>query len=423
MISKRNNLVAPIRLLTLIMGAIFTLLITKQLINIFGIGGYATYAVFTAIPSLIPFADLGLGLSVFNVYARQHSGYSLTREAKERISLAFYLICIFACFAIFVFFVVFNVPYFERFFDSNLAYLHGPKALLIICVTFLSTPLTLGFRKMYANGNVLKAILLSFLIPVINLIFTLLLIPHSKNIDQWIVFTPSMSYLLANLFAFINAKVYRDLVHLSLIHIKAQSGLILKFAMYSTLFSTLIAVMLQLPKFFFAHQNAQMNVAKYSILLLFGSSVGSLVSAYASVLVPTYKRHGFALEGRRYLLPTIRLVILLLLIGAVGNIYGPKILQGIFKIEFSHVEFFVSGIAVIVYLFWVFYNSFLTEMNDLRFLLSTGLLSSFSLFFTLYISRAQSYSICIVIIFLQYFEILLLVSIYRIFYFKETNYG
>jgi O-antigen/teichoic acid export membrane protein len=423
MISKHNNLVAPIRLLTLILGAISTLLITKQLINFFGIGGYATYAVFTAIPSLIPFADLGLGLSVFNVYARAHSGESLTHEAKERISLAFYLICMFACFAIFVFFLLFNVTYFERFSDSNLAYLHGHDALLIICVTFLSTPLTLGFRKMYANGNVLKAILLSFFIPVINLIFTLLLIPHSKNINQWIVFTPSVSYLLANLFAFINAKIYKDLVHLSLIHIKAQSGLILKFAMYSTLFSSLIAIMLQLPKFFFAHHNAQMNVAKYSILLLFGSSLGSLVSTYASVLVPTYKKHGFALEVGRYLLPTIRLVILILLMGTVGNIYGPKILKSIFKIEFSHVEFFVSSIAVIAYLFWVFYNSFLTELNDLRFLLGTGLVSSFSLLFTLYISRVQSYSICIAIIFLQYFVILLLVSIFRIFNSKEANYG
>lgn len=409
------KLVAPLRLLTLILGALITLLMTKLLINIFGVDGYAKYVVITAISSLIPFADLGLGLSVFNVYSKQDLDESLTLEAKERISLSFYLICTFACFALIVIFLFSNVQFFERLLSRNLGYLRSNDALIILGITFISTPLTLGFRKMYAKGNVLKAILLSFLIPLLNLLITLLLIPHSQRADQWIIFAPSMSYLIANLIAFFNADVHRDLVPLSFYHFKSKSYPLLRFASYATLFSSLIAVMLQFPKFYFAQQNAQINVAKYAILLLIGSSVGSLVSAYASVFVPSYKKHRFALSGYRFLLPTKKMTFLILAIGLIGFIYGPMFIHGFFKIEFSWFEFFVAEIAILIYLLWVFYNSFLTELNDLKFLFCAGLLSSFSQIFLVYSTGAQSFSLCITILFLLFFTALLTLSIFRIF--------
>ena len=419
---NRINLVGGLRLLTLILGALITILMTRQLINIFGIDGYAKYAVITAIPSLIPFADLGLGLSVFNIYAKQHSDRPLTLEEKENISLAFYLICFFASFAFITICLLLNVQHFERLFNKNIPYLYDYSTFLILGITFFSTPLTLGFRKMYGNGNVQKAILLSFLIPFFNLILTFLLILYTQRADQWIVFAPSISYLIANLVAFIHAGVYKDLIPLTFYHFRSKSFQLLTFAWYATLFNTLIAVMLQLPKFYFANQNAQVSVSKYAILLLVGSSLGSLVSAYASVLVPTYKKNRYTSKGLEPLIPTRKISILILAIGLVGFIYGPIFLKGIFNIEFSYFEFFISETAFIVYLLWVFYNSFLTEMNDLKNLLVVGLLISLSLVAFLYITGVQSFSLCITFLFLLFFLLLLIFSVFRIFMIKGNTY-
>ena len=418
--STRGYQVVPLRLLTLILGAIFTLIITKKLIATFGIEGYATYAVLTAIPSLIPFADLGLGLGVFNSYARHQLTTSLPQKAKEQITLAFYLICTFAILAISISFILIKVYGLGYLFYGKLTNLNDNNALLILCFTFLSSPLTLGFRKMYATGKVLPAIILSFLIPLTNLILTFYFISISNYVDQWVVLAPSTSYLIANLLTFKIEKIHKDFVRIRFSNLKTEITSLLKYALTSTLFISLIALILQLPKFYFAHQNAQMNVAKYSILLIITSSLGSLISAYSSILVPNYKKFGITPENLSKFLPNYRHSFFISFFLILLYFYGPLISDYFFKINFSRIELLVSGVGIIFYLFWVFYNSFVTEAIDLKILFITGFISFIVTYSILLVLEPNSFSICITLMFLQIFAILLFASIYRIFYFKEN---
>lgn len=410
-----------IRLVTLLLGASFTLLITRQLISHFGISNYAVYIVFTSIPNLIPFADLGLGLGVFNVYAKQDSQKELVKEAKMKISLAFFLICIISAFGIGIFYLTFKTQIFSYFFVNSLTYLHDIKAFLIVCILFMSTPFTLGFRKMYANGNVLKATLMSFQIPLFNFILTISFLHFSETFNLWLVLVPSISYFLANFFAFLSADVFRDLELVPIKYIAQNSKFLFRFAMYATLFSSIVALVLHMPKFIFASFNQNLSVAKYSIFLIVISSIGSLFSTYASLFVPFYKRDRFNRDSKSYLVPTKKSLLYISVSALLSVLTVPSIIERFFGIKFSFPDFIVSVISGLIYLGWVFYNSFLSEIKDLKVLLLAGLGSSTVNTITLFFVGFRSYSIIMLVVWIQFFITLLAVSLFRVFIFRESE--
>ena len=63
-----------VRVLTLIIGAFSNFVIATLLIGNFGYEGYALYVVLSSLPSLIPFADFGLGSIIFNFFADKSEG-------------------------------------------------------------------------------------------------------------------------------------------------------------------------------------------------------------------------------------------------------------------------------------------------------------------------------------------------------------
>ena len=89
-----NQFAAPLRVFTLILGALFTFLISSMLINDHGIAVFATYSIFTSLPNLIPFADLGLGLGIYNTYTLTHKSRKLSKSDKEKIAITFYMLLI-----------------------------------------------------------------------------------------------------------------------------------------------------------------------------------------------------------------------------------------------------------------------------------------------------------------------------------------
>ena len=422
MIKGKNYLVAPARLITLLLGGLIAMFITKTLIDNFGIEAFARYSVMTSIAALIPFADLGLGLNVFNIYAKSESTESPERAIKEKITLSFLLACAFSFVGIFFSFFIFFSPFTVSFSAFNMIISQSADAFIIAALTFLSAPLSFGFRKMYASGKILRAIFLGFLIPILNLSLTLIIIIFQNGFENWLIFTPSVSYFAANLTAFITAKVYKDLTKIDKAFFRDQTAPILKYAMFSTLFTSLVAITLQIPKYYFALLNQPMDVAKYSVFLLVISSLGSLVSAQASIYVPIFKKRRTDVGNRDFLVPGLKSVLLLSLVSIVVYFSGPNLLFLVFKIELKPLDSIVSLIILVAYLVWVFYNSFLSEKGELKELFRNGFISIMLSVLVLFAMEISSYAISLVFILGFFFFTLIFTSLANIFSPKESRY-
>lgn len=142
-----NQFAAPLRVFTLILGALFTFLISSILINDHGIAVFATYSIFTSLPNLIPFADLGLGLGIYNTYTLTHKSRKLSKSDKEKIAITFYMLLIFSLVSSILIWVIFFTRLMIVTPNSYSDYLSDFRTPLILTLTFLSTPFTLGFRK------------------------------------------------------------------------------------------------------------------------------------------------------------------------------------------------------------------------------------------------------------------------------------
>jgi O-antigen/teichoic acid export membrane protein len=410
-----NQFAAPLRVFTLILGALFTFLISSILINDHGIAVFATYSIFTSLPSLIPFADLGLGLGIYNTYTLTHKSRKLSKSDKEKIAITFYMLLIFSLVSSILIWVIFFTRLMIVTPNSYSNYLSDLRTPLILTLTFLSTPFTLGFRKISGKGRILSSTAISFLIPVVNFLLTVLLIKTMNSFEYWISFVPSISYFVINLYAFKTSEIYFDFAAIDLQIIRKRLNHLLKYALSATLFTTVIAASLQFPKYYFAQQNNLSEVAKYSIFLMIASSLGSLVITQTSVIVPNYKRLSLQIKKRKYLTPSLRQIYVLTLLSIIGILLGQIMIDQFLDVNFSQTDYFLSPFCIILYLIWVFYNSFLNELHELQYSAKFGLSILLAIVGLMSIIQIESYSEILTSFFTPFYLGILFVSLNLIF--------
>ena len=414
-----NQFAAPLRVFTLILGSLFTFLISSMLINDHGVAVFATYSIFISLPSLIPFADLGLGLGIYNTYTLTHKSRELRKSDKEKIAITFYVLLIFSLVSSILLWVIFFTRFIIVTPNSYSNYLSDLRTPLILTLTFLSTPFTLGFRKISGKGRILSSTAISFLIPVVNFLLTVLLIKTINSFEYWISFAPSISYFVINLYAFKTSEIYLDFASIDLQIIRKSLKHLMKYAISATLFTTVIAASLQFPKYYFAQRNNLSEVAKYSIFLIVASSLSSLVVTQTSVIVPSYKRLSLQIKKRKYLTPSLRQIYLLTLLGIIGILLGPILIDRFLDVNFSQIDYFLSSFSIILYLIWVFYNSFLNELQELRYSAKFGVSLLLVIVGLMHIIQIESYSEILASFFMPFFFGMLVVSLNLIF--KESR--
>lgn len=410
-----NQFAAPLRVFTLLLGALFTFLISSTLINDHGVAVFATYSIFTSLPSLIPFADLGLGLGIYNTYTLTHKSRKLSKSDKEKIAITFYVLLIFSLVSSILLWVIFFTRFIIVTPNSYSNYLSDLRTPLILTLTFLSTPFTLGFRKISGKGRILSSTAISFLIPVVNFLLTVLLIKTIDSFEYWISFAPSISYFVINLYAFKTSEIYLDFASIDLQIIRKSLNHLMKYALSATLFTTVIAVSLQFPKYYFAQRNNLSEVAKYSIFLIIASSLSSLVVTQTSVIVPSYKRLSLQIKKRKYLTPSLRQIYLLTLLGIIGMLLGPILIDRFLDVNFSQIDYFLSSFSITLYLIWVFYNSFLNELQELRYSAKFGVSLLIVIVGVMHIIQIETYSEILTSFFMPFFFGILVVSLNLIF--------
>lgn len=412
---NNNQLAAPLRVITLILGALFTFLISSMLINDHGIAVFATYSIFTSLPSLIPFADLGLGLGVYNTYTRTNKSRKLRKNDKERITITFYTLLIFALVSSIMIWVIFFTQLSVVTPNSYSNYLNDLRTPFILTFTFLSTPFTLGFRKISGEARILASTAMSFLIPLINFLLTVLFIKTINSFEYWISFAPSLSYFLINLYAFKTSRIYFDFAAIDLKIIRKSLSHLLKYAFSVTLFTTVIAASLQFPKYYFAKQNNLSEVAKYSIFVMIASSLSTLVITQASVIVPKYKQSSLQIKKQKLLIPSLRQICILILLSIIGLLLGPIMIDRFLDVNFSQTDYFLSSFCIVLYLIWVFYNSFLNELQELQCLAQIGVILLITIIGVTHIIQIESYFAILTGFFTPFFFGILFVSLNLIF--------
>lgn len=240
-----------------------------------------------------------------------------------------------------------------------------------------------------------------------------------NSFEYWISFVPSISYFVINLYAFKTSEIYFDFASIDLQIIRKSLKHLMKYAISATLFTTVIAASLQFPKYYFAQQNNLSEVAKYSIFLMIASSLGSLVITQTSVIVPNYKRLSLQIKKRKYLTPSLRQIYLLTLLSIIGILLGQIMIYRFFDVNFSQAEYFLSSFCIILYLIWVFYNSFLNELHELEYSAKFGVSILIATVGFMHIIQIENYSEILTSFFLPFFFGILVVSLNLIF--KESR--
>ena len=154
-----NQFAAPLRIFTLILGALFTFLISSILINDHGIAVFATYSIFTSLPSLIPFADLGLGLGIYNTYTLTHKSRKLSKSDKEKIAITFYVLLIFSLVSSILIWVIFFTRLMIVTPNDYSNYLSDLRTPLILTLTFIIYniyTLSLRIHQLFEKRSVMQ---------------------------------------------------------------------------------------------------------------------------------------------------------------------------------------------------------------------------------------------------------------------------
>lgn len=243
---------------------------------------FSYYAVLIALPALIPFADLGLGASVFNLYV----DHSSVENLKRHLSKIFYISILGSFIQILVFTILIL-----RFFDSIVPEYGSHQktnvmAILILIITYFAVPLSLASKKLQADNRIETVLRIQGMIPLLNLSGYILVRNIFPSNPTLVVLIPSISYFLTNLIIFWRSQIIKNLnihfLYSSVKEVKQELNL----GFWVVVMSGLTAISWQFPKYFFSFQGDTLSVTRYTIFLMIGMAAFSIIQLPAVKISP-----------------------------------------------------------------------------------------------------------------------------------------
>ncbi len=254
-----------VRGFTLIIGALSSIIVASLLIDHVGQVGYVKYVLLTSLPSLIPFADFGLGSNVLNYFADKSKG----KEAINTVSETFLLSS--AISLLIVIASMFSVIVMVRISSSPTQIPIG-QVLLGVCITsitFLAVPFSLGAKKMFAEERINIVFVLQGLIPPLTLVSVIACLYFNVGLHNILYFAPSIAYLFSTLVIFFISGISKHFIKPTTQGFLVSYGRILRLGGWSLCVTTVVSLVWQTPKYILQFTSSTEQLTEYALMSLF----------------------------------------------------------------------------------------------------------------------------------------------------------
>lgn len=351
-----------VRVFTLIVGAVSNFIIATLLIETFGYQGYALYVVLSSLPSLIPFADFGLGSNIFNFFADKSEG----RATNNIVTEVFLLSCLLSIFLVSIstLVVLGFSNYSDAFFTIPNHYLYS--GLGIISITLFSVPFSLAARKMFAEEQISKVFFIQGLIPPITASLVFLFSRDDTKSFVILVFIPSAIYMITTLAVF---KISGFIEFCSVTDWEKFRNSIrrsLTLGGWSLCVTTVIALVWQLPKYLIQMFGTPLEMTTYSLMSLFLIPGLSLTAVSATWHTTNVRRRDMGVDVASMTARSIRISLIASVLFSIASFIGFQILSRVGLATPDYRSQLLAFVALMSSPTWMIPLSTLTSSTDLR---------------------------------------------------------
>lgn len=351
-----------VRVCTLIVGACSSYIIATTILKNFGNQGYAFYVILTSLPSLMPFADFGLGSNIFNFFADKIVG----RKDQNNVTEVFLLSCLFSSvfFLCLMLIMVLLLKFTQLLsgFQQKELYI----SLGIIGITFICVPFSLAAKKMFAEEKITTVYLIQGLIPPITATLTYLFSVHKKTSLGILVFFPSVTYLFTTLVIFQLSGMYKDFNSANLESFMKSARVSMTLGGWSLVVTTVTALVWQIPKYLIQFFGTTKELTTYSLMSLFlipGLSLTAVSATWHSTNVRRRDLNSNVLEMTRLSINNSRIVSVTF---SVAAFIGFKFFNEFDLVTPDYRSQLIAFVALISSSYWMIPLAALTSAIDLK---------------------------------------------------------
>ena len=254
-----------VRGFTLLIGALSSIIVASLLIDHVGQVGYVKYVLLTSLPSLIPFADFGLGSNILNYFADKSKAKDVLNTVSETfllssaISLLFVIVTLFSAMAMFQ----------TSSFPPQITNSEVLLGVGIISITFLAVPFSLGAKKMFAEERITIVFVLQGLIPPLTLLSVIACLYFNVGLQNIVFFAPSVVYLLSTLAIFFLSGISKYFIKPSTRGFFVSYGHILRLGGWSLCVTSVVSLVWQTPKYILQFTSSTEQLTEYALMSLF----------------------------------------------------------------------------------------------------------------------------------------------------------
>lgn len=261
---------------------VFNILMLHLIAEKYGNHVFAYYSFVLAIPSILVFADLGLGLVVFNHFNKSIASESIKVDTQIRfvtnsvvlLSLNV-IVVIITCF----FITIYSGWFF--LFGSFANYEHRYIYSIVICLIFISQIPALSHEILTAAGRASVSMRIIFANSLTNFLFCMVLVNSNFFSIEVLILFPSVFQLSFALYCAHRAGMWKYL-HISKENVKLKPIVItLNHGLISLMNLTIISFTLQFPRLYLNHHGTSKQILEvtklYSLLIPISSLIFSFV--------------------------------------------------------------------------------------------------------------------------------------------------
>lgn len=351
-----------VRVFTLITGAFSSFLIATLLLESFGNKGYAFYVILTSLPSLIPFADFGLGSTLFNFFADRSEG----RKSDNIVSEVFLLSCLIS--SLFIVGLTLIIVLLSRFTHSLIGILSESFYIgaAIISITFIAVPFSLAAKKMFAEEKIVSVFFIQGLIPPVSATLTFILLKNEKVSLNSLVFIPSITYLAATLSIFQLSGVFKHFSSINKEKFSRSARGALTLGGWSLFVTTVTALVWQTPKYLIQVFGTPLELTSYSLMSLFLIPGLSLTAVSATWHTTNIRRRHLSSDVAGMTSRSVKTSQIVSVLFSFAAVLGFEVLSKIGLVTPDYRSQIIAFVALISSPTWMIPLAALTTTLDLK---------------------------------------------------------
>ena len=324
--------------ISLVTGFIANLITTRILLENYGMNIYATFATITAIPMLLPFADMGLGQVVYNNFIREKN-ITKRKELFARVFFATTTITLVLGLLLILAETLISILWKKQ--DSYIEIIFQ-----IIFITFASVPFSLTYRILQAEKKLHNVLLVQSIIPVLICFLIIIVSYFRESYSKFFLIIPSASYFFITLVTFLTFKSYRliskqKFKFFDISKKERSTGWLSIGCLVSSI------LLLQLPRIILTNHLQFTVVAKYSLVLLVLLPVTSIVSVMISPAATEIIESNFKLHRISIFWTVLKKLVIAVLALSLGILIIPLISPH-FQIPFMNYEVSIATLVLLI---------------------------------------------------------------------------